>query len=68
MTWLRGILGILAILMGANWILQGLNVIGKSAMSGHGQYAILGLIVLLIGIWLLQGAIRWRRAQTHYEP
>ena len=38
--------------------LQGVNVIHGSGMSGHGQYAVLGIIVGLIGIWLLQGAIR----------
>ncbi len=26
-----------------------------SAMSGHAQYAVLGIIVLLLGVWLLSG-------------
>jgi hypothetical protein len=49
---------VLLTLVGLLWILQGVNVIGGSGMSGHGQYAVLGIIVALIGIWLLQGAIR----------
>jgi hypothetical protein len=58
--WVRLIGGALLTLVGLLWILQGVNVIGGSGMSGHGQYAVLGVIVALIGIWLLQGAI-WIR-------
>jgi hypothetical protein len=60
MRWVRLIGGALLTLVGLLWILQGVNVIGGSGMSGHGQYAVLGVIVALIGIWLLQGAI-WVR-------
>jgi hypothetical protein len=48
------------------WILQGIDVLGGSGMSGDGQYEVLGVIVGLIGIWLLQGAIRGR--QTIEDP
>jgi len=61
MRWVRAIGGVLLTLVGLLWILQGTNVIGGSGMSGHGQYAVLGIIVALIGIWLLQGAIWVRR-------
>jgi hypothetical protein len=61
MRWVRAIGGVLLTLVGLLWILQGMNVIGGSGMSGHGQYAVLGIIVALIGIWLLQGAIWVRR-------
>ena len=60
MRWARAIGGAVVTLIGLLWILQGVNVIGGSGMSGHGQYAVLGVIVGLIGIWLLQGAI-WVR-------
>lgn len=60
MRWIRAIGGVLLTLVGLLWILQGVNVIGGSGMSGHGQYAVLGIIVALVGIWLLQGAIRVR--------
>jgi hypothetical protein len=63
MRWVRLIGGALLTLVGLLWILQGTNVIGGSGMSGHGQYAVLGVIVALIGIWLLQGAI-WVRGGT----
>ena len=60
MRWIRALGGALLTLVGLVWILQGVNVIHGSGMSGHGQYAVLGIIVALIGIWLLQGAIRVR--------
>lgn len=60
MRWIRAIGGALLTFIGLIWILQGVNVIHGSGMSGHGQYAALGIIVALIGIWLLQGAIRAR--------
>jgi hypothetical protein len=63
MRWLRAAGGVLMIVVGIGWILQGVNVIGGSSMSGHGQYAVLGILVALIGIWLLQGAI-WVREKS----
>ncbi len=63
MRWLRAAGGILLILIGLLWILQGINVVGGSSMSGHGQYAVIGMIVALIGAWLLQGAI-WVRESS----
>jgi hypothetical protein len=56
------ILGGLFTLVGVVWILQGLNVLLGSAMSGHIQYAILGLVVAVIGIVLLVFAGRRGRA------
>jgi hypothetical protein len=58
MRWIRAAGGVLLTLVGLLWLLQGVNVIGGSGMSGQAQYAVLGIIVALIGIWLLQGAIR----------
>jgi hypothetical protein len=60
MRWIRAAVGLLLTLVGLLWILQGLNVIGGSGMSGHGQYAVLGIIVAALGLWLLQGAV-WVR-------
>ena len=53
MKWFLRILGALLTLMGLVWILQGVNVLGGSMMSGHSQYAVLGLLVAAIGIGLL---------------
>lgn len=61
MRWIRVVVGVLLLLVGLLWILQGVNVVHGSGMSGHGQYAVLGIIVALIGVWLAQGAIRSRQ-------
>ena len=61
--WIRGVIGIVLCLTGLVWIGQGTNAISNSKlMSGHGQYTLLGVVVLLIGLALLGWAIRvWRR-------
>ncbi len=52
------VFGVLLTLLGLVWILQGLNVLLGSMMSGHIQYAILGLVVAIIGIAMLVYANR----------
>lgn len=58
MMWVRGIGGVALLLLGAIWILQGVNVLHGSGMSGHVQFAVLGLIVILFAAWLLNGLRR----------
>jgi protein-S-isoprenylcysteine O-methyltransferase Ste14 len=48
-----GIVGALAVLIGVVFIGQGVNVIHGSSMSGHGGYAGLGAVLLVIGLGLL---------------
>jgi hypothetical protein len=63
--WSRGVAGVVFCLAGLVWIGQGTNVLsGSKLMSGHGQYAVLGVVVLLIGLGLLVWAARVRRRQT----
>lgn len=45
--------GILLILVGAVWFLQGINILPGSFMSADVRWAINGGIVLLIGVGLL---------------
>lgn len=56
------IVGVLLILTGVVWVLQGFNILLGSMMSGHIQYAILGVVVGIIGIILLVYANRRSRA------
>lgn len=59
--WSRGIVGSILCLIGAVFFLQGVGAIHGSGMSGHGQYAILGAIVFVIGAALVVWAGRiWR--------
>jgi len=46
------IVAVLLILVGIVWILQGINVLGGSAMSGQSQFAIYGGIAAVVGIAL----------------
>ena len=59
-----GILGALLVLMGAVFIGQGTNVIHGSSMSGHGGYAGLGAVLVVIGLGLVFWAWRLRSRKT----
>lgn len=47
------VIGVLLILAGAVWFLQGVGVLGGSAMSNQIQWAIYGGIAVLLGAGLL---------------
>jgi hypothetical protein len=55
-----GLLGVLAVVVGAVFIGQGTNLIHGSSMSGHGGYAGLGAVLLAIGFGLILWARRLR--------
>jgi hypothetical protein len=55
-----GLLGGLAVVVGAVFIGQGTNLIHGSSMSGHGGYAGLGAVLLAIGFGLILWAWRLR--------
>jgi hypothetical protein len=49
--------------LGIVWILQGANVMHGSGMSGHSMYAVLGAIVLVLGVTAIGWAWRIRQRQ-----
>jgi len=54
-------LGVLLVLMGLIWTLQGLNILkGSQLMSGNVLWAIIGPLVALIGALLVTRAVRAR--------
>ena len=59
-----GIVGGLAVLVGVVFIGQGVNVIHGSSMSGHGGYAGLGAVLLVIGLGLV--ILAWRLKRTRH--
>lgn len=61
MKWALTIVGVVLILMGGVWILQGLNVLPIGFMAGQMQYALLGAILVVIGIGLLVFSLRRRK-------
>jgi len=61
MKWVLLVVGVLMVLTGAIWTLQGLDVLGGSVMSGVTLWAIIGPIVVVAGLVLaFLGARRMR--------
>jgi uncharacterized membrane protein HdeD (DUF308 family) len=54
------VVGILCLLVGCIWILQGINVLPGSFMSGHAKWSVYGGLVVIVGIALLVTATRRR--------
>jgi hypothetical protein len=54
--------GVLLVLVGLLWALQGLDVVGGSPMSGVTLWAVIGPIVALIGVALVIAGVRGRKA------
>jgi hypothetical protein len=57
-TW--NVVGILCLLVGCVWILQGINILPGSFMSGQTKWAIYGGLLVVVGIGLLIAANRRR--------
>lgn len=58
------IVGVILILMGGVWILQGFNILPVGFMAGQMQYALYGAILAIVGIALLVFSRRRRKAQA----
>jgi hypothetical protein len=54
------VLGVLCLLLGFVWILQGINILPGSFMTGQTKWAIYGGILVVVGIGLLISANRRR--------
>jgi uncharacterized integral membrane protein len=50
--WMSLVFGVILVLLGAVWILQGAGVLGGSFMSGHAQWAVIGAILAVAGAGL----------------
>lgn len=55
------IVGVLLVLMGGVWILQGINVLPGSFMTGQTKWAVIGAVTAVIGIALVVLARRGAR-------
>ena len=53
--------GVVLVLLGLLWTLQGFDVIEGSSMSGTTTWSIIGPIVLLVGGFVMSVGIRGRR-------
>jgi hypothetical protein len=52
------IVGLIAILVGGGWILQGAGILPGSIMSGQRMWLIIGIIVAIVGLALAYNGIR----------
>ncbi len=53
--------GILLIVVGLVWTLQGVGILGGSVMSGSTMWAVIGPIVAIVGVYLI---VRWWRSRS----
>ena len=58
MRWLLLGGGIVLILLGGLWTLQGVGILGGSVMTGQVFWAIVGMILLIVGIVLCALGVR----------
>jgi hypothetical protein len=58
--WLALTLGLLAIVVGAVWTLQGLGQLGGSVMTGERLWAVVGPVVAVVGVGLVVLGLRTR--------
>ena len=54
------VLGVLCLLAGSVWILQGINILPGSFMTGQMKWTIYGAVLAVVGIALLTSANRRR--------
>ena len=58
MKWVLNTVAVLLIVAGGVWILQGINILPGSFMTGQPRWAIIGAVVVVAGIALLVFANR----------
>jgi hypothetical protein len=52
------VLGVLCLLLGSVWILQGINILPGSFMTGQTKWAIYGGVLVVVAVALLTSANR----------
>ena len=62
-AWVSLVVGALIALIGLVWIGQGVGLIGGGFMSGNGMWAVIGLVLAVIGGLLVIRAVRVRQAR-----
>ena len=56
--WLAPVVGVLLLLLGALWTLQGLGLVGGSFMTGSRLWLVIGLVLVVAGAALLLRRLR----------
>jgi hypothetical protein len=55
------VVGIVVVAMGALWMLQGIGVVGGSAMTNQSQWVIFGVIAAAVGVAIAYRGLAARR-------
>ena len=55
------IVGVILILLGVLWTLQGASVLVGSVMSGHSQWLYIGIVMIVVGVAALWWTLGRRR-------
>jgi hypothetical protein len=51
LSWPRLLLAALCVLVGLVWLGQGVGLIGGSAMTGSSFWAVVGVVLIVVGAW-----------------
>lgn len=62
--WSRGIAGVVLCAVGTVFVLQGTNVMHGSGMSGEGKWAVVGAVLIAVGLASLVWAAVRRKSGT----
>jgi hypothetical protein len=65
--WTLMVVGLLAVVLGGLWTLQGLDLVGGSVMSGVRIWAKIGPAVAVVGLILIVFGVR-RRTRSKHRP
>jgi hypothetical protein len=60
MRWVALIVGVLLVLAGAVWALQGAGILPGSVMTGQIFWLVAGIVAVIIGIGLVVAGLRMR--------
>ena len=66
--WTLMVSGLLAVVLGGLWTVQGLDLVGGSVMSGVQMWAIIGPIVVVAGLVLIVLGVRRRTQSKQQTP
>jgi hypothetical protein len=68
MGWLKAIGGLVCVLLGGVWVGQGVGILPGSIMSGQIMWAIIGLVLVIVGLWLIWTFARSRSPMGVTRP
>jgi hypothetical protein len=68
MEWVKAIVGVVCVLLGGLWIGQGVGILPGSMMSGQIMWAIIGLVLVVAGLWLIWTFLRSRSSMGMTRP